>query len=54
MKAHNILSDGELLANLDNDKYISSDEEFDVNFDECNYGSDGRDEWENEGDQNEV
>ena len=43
-----ILSDVELLYILENNKWISSDEEFD-DFDECSYGSDG-DDVENEGD----
>jgi hypothetical protein len=46
MKTH-ILSDAELLDILENDKWISSEEEFD-NESECSYSSDG-DDGENEG-----
>jgi hypothetical protein len=46
MKTH-ILSDAELLDILENDKWISSEEEFDDES-ECSYNSDG-DDGENEG-----
>jgi hypothetical protein len=46
MKTH-ILSDAELLDILENDKWISSEKEFDDES-ECSYSSDG-DDGENEG-----
>jgi len=54
MKTH-ILWDAELLDILENEKWISSDEKFDDDFDECSYSSDG-DYVENESDdlQNNV
>ncbi|VVC28111.1 PiggyBac transposable element-derived protein [Cinara cedri] len=49
----NTLTDAELLDILDNDKWMSSDEEFDDDFDECITDSDGND-GENEGDDTQY